>query len=216
MAFFGNDASEDGGAIYNKSITNSAIIVSCLFSGNKADNGGGVYNESSNPIIVNSTFSGNQADAGSENGRGGGMYNDTSSNSVNIDNSIFWNNTAGFSTSVTDAQIHSEGTSPSVDFTCIKGGWSGGTGNISNNPRFIDAGGTDNIIGTSDDDAHLSTDAGQGVDSPCIDAGDSSQLPSRGGTQDLDLVDRADAYSPASCPADVDMGAYEVQDINCS
>ena len=59
---------------------------------------------------------------------------------------------------------------PLITFSDIQGGWSG-TGNINLEPLFFDADGTDNVIGTLDDDLRLQPG------SPCIDAGTSSNVP---------------------------------------
>ena len=43
---------------------------------------------------------------------------------------------------------------PLITFSDIQGGWPG-TGNINLEPLFFDADGTDNVIGTPDDDLRL-------------------------------------------------------------
>jgi hypothetical protein len=61
--------------------------MNVTFSGNLASYGGGMYNESSNPIVTNVTFSGNSATSD-----GSGMLNGYS-DPVVIRNSLFWGNT---------------------------------------------------------------------------------------------------------------------------
>jgi uncharacterized repeat protein (TIGR01451 family) len=113
-----------------------------------------------------------------------------------VKNSIFWNNTG--SASFTNANV-SYSLAPDRP---------GGTGNITTDPRFVDADGADNVIGTPDDNLHLR------AGSPAIDAGDNSVLPSD--TNDVDgnprfvddptTPDTGNGTSPL-----VDMGAYEYQ-----
>jgi hypothetical protein len=78
----------------------------------------------------------------------------------------------------------------------IRGGWPG-TGNIDVNPLFVDAGGTDNVAGTEDDNLRLLPD------SPCIDAGDNSAIP-QSVVIDLD-------GNPRIVNGTIDMGAYEAE-----
>jgi hypothetical protein len=101
-------------------------------------------------------------------------------------------------------------------------GSNNGGGNIDVNPFFVDADGSDSIIGTEDDNLRL-----QSV-SPCIDAGDSNAVPAD--TVDLDddlntletipfdlagrirLVDNmAKPDTGLGGPPVVDMGAFEYQ-----
>ncbi len=85
---------------------------------------------------------------------------------------------------------------------------SGGTGNISDDPRFIDANGPDNISGTFDDNLTLASD------SPAIDAGDNTALPAD--TYDLDNDGNTSEPIPVDLAGNsriigqaVDLGAYE-------
>jgi predicted outer membrane repeat protein len=71
-------------------------ITNTTFSYNTAYNGGGMYNDSSDPIITNTTFSYNTAtDSGSRGDGGGGMYNYNGS-FPEITNTAFSYNTAGY------------------------------------------------------------------------------------------------------------------------
>jgi hypothetical protein len=68
--FSGNSA-EDGGGIYNN--VSNPNLTNCTFSGNWAHEGSGMFNGGSSPTLTNCTFSGNSAD------EGGGIYNYQSS-----------------------------------------------------------------------------------------------------------------------------------------
>ena len=68
---------------------------------------------------------------------GGGIYNTVSSSPI-VTNFILWANmNAGAGES---AQIHVDSGDPTVEFSNIEGGWtgSGGTGNIDEDPLFVD------------------------------------------------------------------------------
>lgn len=86
-------------------------------------------------------------------------------------------------------------------------------GNTAKDPRFVEPAGADEIYGTADDDYHLS------ADSPAIDAGDDSMLPTDRWDLDedsdtlevipVDLDGRVRRYSPAGDAPTVDIGAFE-------
>lgn len=64
-----NKAGSDGGGIYNE--TSSPVIRDCQFIGNLADdNGGGIYNDHSSPSVINCLVVGNRCS-----GNGGGVSN---------------------------------------------------------------------------------------------------------------------------------------------
>jgi len=179
-----NSVGNYGGGISN--YNSSPTITNCTFSGNSAAYGGGMYTYYySSPTVTNCTFSGNSASI-----NGGGMYNLTYS-APNVTNCILWGNDA--------SQIYNDGTSSAtVSYSDVQGGYDG-TGNIGDDPLFVDANGLDGIPGTADDEdynVHLSLSS-----SPCFNAGDpggdySSQV-------DVDGQPRV-AYGR------VDMGADEV------
>jgi len=144
-------------------------------------------------------------------GYGGAVYS-TNSDPVNLNNCIFWGNTA---TSGGDELYASRGGSPStmnVNNCCLEPtSWStfGGaaininTETVYADPAFLDADGADDTVGTLDDDLRV-----QGSSS-CIDAGDNSYVPS-GVTTDLDGNPRiVDGNNDGN--AVVDIGAYEHQ-----
>jgi gliding motility-associated-like protein len=75
-SFSGNNASFDGGGIYNNN-NSSPNIINCSFDGNNAYMGGGMYNYSSSPTISDCRFSGNTSYFD-----GGGMYNNSFSSPI--------------------------------------------------------------------------------------------------------------------------------------
>jgi hypothetical protein len=140
--FGGNECFFLGGGIQNLDHS-SPTVTNCTFTGNSClAYGGGMYNEYySSPTVTNCTFTGNSASAG------GGMYNVSHINST-VTNCILWNDTPG--------EIYNDNSTPTVTYCCVQGGYSG-TGNIDEDPCFLDP---------LNDDYHLT------YASPCIDAGD--------------------------------------------
>ena len=177
--FSGNTAS-DGGGMYNSSSA-SPTVTNCIFSGNTASsNGGGMFNGSSSPKITNCSFSGNRAP------NGGGIYN--TSSPVRITNCILYGNSSG---------ILNVGALPTVTYSDVQDDVQDGTGNISADPRFLNA------------PAFATAPFTGGVytlqsGSPAIDAGAYSSLPADI-TTDI-------AGDPRTSGGTVDMGAYEYQD----
>lgn len=149
--------------------------------------GGGMYNTGCycTPNLTNCTFSGNWTRYA-----GGGIYNAYSNPTMT--NCILWGNSG--------EQIHNEASSPTVSYSDIQGGY-GDTGNIDDDPCFVDPNGPDGEIGTEDDNLRLSTE------SPCIDTGDPNYSDANYPT-DLDGRDR---FVDGDCndTVIVDMGAYE-------
>jgi len=140
-----------GGGIYNDSVT--ATIADCTFVGNSAvvsagsnGGGGGMFHESKAfPLITNCTFyknsaTGTSSDGGgiylrgnasmlnctfvgnSTKGTGGGIY--AFSSSATVRNSILWGNIP--------QQI--SGSTPSLSYCAVEGGFAGGTDIITNDP----------------------------------------------------------------------------------
>jgi hypothetical protein len=124
------------------------MLVNCIFSGNSAGYGGGMFNRRSSLInVVNCTFSLNSA---TYSGEGGGIYN-RDCNPI-ITNCIIWAN-------VGEQIFNYNGTAnANVTYSCVQGGYIG-AGNISSNPMFA---GYDLRIKSG---------------SFCIDAGDNDALP---------------------------------------
>ncbi|MBN1591824.1 MAG: hypothetical protein JW941_01085 [Candidatus Coatesbacteria bacterium] len=180
-----NAASESGGAIYGGSgrfercviSDNSApcggavsscwgSFISCLISNNGADAEGGGF-AWGRASIVNCTVAGNSAQSG------GGFHDPQGE----IINTIIWNNTAKDSPS-----IYLGSCIPT--HCCIESWGGGGSGNISEDPLFVDFWTRDFRLQSA---------------SPCIDAGDSN---AQIGDVDLDGSLRIIGDG-------VDIGAYE-------
>ena len=154
-----------GGGVY--CLGSDPILMNVTISGNSIgiENGGGIYCSFSNPILKNVTISNNYAG-----GFGGGIYYDNSSPNMQnvtisdnlspasgiycnnsdlvIANAILWGNMG--------SQISVHSGSTIITYSNIEGGWTG-TGNINNDPLFVNSG-----IG----DYYLQ------LTSPCIDTGD--------------------------------------------
>ena len=128
----GNSA-ENGAGVYHC----GGRLVNNLIIRNSAVHGGGIYH--CGGAIQNNTITGNSADYG------GGICLCPAT----IRNNIIWGNTARLA----QDELY-ETNVPS--FSCIRGWTGGGTGNISDDPRFVDADAGDYRLGD---------------DSPCIDTG---------------------------------------------
>ena len=226
--FSRNAARDDGGGMCNR--VGSPILTNCTFSGNSAISAGGMYNGGGTPTLTNCTFSGNSA---SSSAYGGGMYN--SESSPVLTNCTFSGNSAGMTGGIHNvwngdptltncilwgnsdagdmdesAQISTSAPRLPVIYYCCIQGWTGslgGAGNIGDDPLFVDADGSDDTVGTADDDLRLS------AGSACIDAGDNSAVPACV-TTDLDGLTRffddpATSDTGSGTAPIVDMGAYE-------
>ena len=172
----GNWTYYNGGGTYNSTLSNCTVagnsangfgggaiygtLNNCLLVGNRtSSDGGGTYNSTLN----NCTVAGNSA-----NGFGGGAMQGT------LNNCVVTDNTAAAAPNHTNCTCSHSCTMPDP----------GGTGNITNDPQFVDSGAGD---------YHLNSG------SPCIDAGKNSDVQ---GTADLD-------GHPRIVNGVVDMGAYE-------
>ena len=179
---FRENFGSDGGGMCNKN-SSSPAVTNCTFSGNLAEGGGGIFNDNSSPTLTNCTFSGNRGD-------GGGIFNWSSSPTVT--NCIFW----GY---VGDEIFDDGGSSTTVSYSNVKGGWGGaGDNNIDANPVFY---------------APATGDLRLGACSPSVDAGSNAAV---GVSTDLGgnprLADDANVPDTGSgTPPIVDMGAYERQ-----
>jgi len=140
-----NSANYDGGGLYS-----CDALTNCVVSGNSASLGGGLYDCGGYYLpIINCTISGNIAEED-----GGGIYDceDT------ITNCIVWGNEAG-----RDGDQVFDCDRALIIYSCIQEWAGGGEGNISDDPLFVTG-----PLG----DYYLSCEgAGQGDNSPCIDAG---------------------------------------------
>ncbi|MHC4648389.1 MAG: right-handed parallel beta-helix repeat-containing protein, partial [Planctomycetota bacterium] len=191
--FADNEAAFGGGLSNRARWTDSSLptLINCTFSGNSASSyGGGVYNYYSDPTLTNCTFRGNSA------ATGGGMYN-AASDAI-VTNCIFWADTPG--------EIYNSGSTPTVTYSDVQGGCSG-TGNIDEDPKFIDSNdldGPDDVYITADDGLRLEPD------SPCVDAadGDAALSTDMLGSERVDIADVNN--TGAGNPNYGDMGACEV------
>ena len=161
--FSGNLAYHTGGGMHNTD--SSPIVTGCTFTGNSAGSGGGIFTigSSSSPTVTGCTFTGNSA------GYGGGLNNDWDSSST-VTNCILWDNTA---TSVGN-EIYNYCSIPVISYCDIAG--CGGSGSGWDHDLGFDEGGNidaDPLFVTGPlGDYYLSqVAAGQGVNSPCVDAG---------------------------------------------
>lgn len=171
-----------------------AQFLNCIFSNNTTSySGGGLLATDSNPTLKNCILWGNSDEGGTDE----------------------------------SAQIHEDGTSTAdVTYSCVQDDDPNdasvypGTGNIDDDPLFVNADGPDDVAGTEDDNLRLSDS------SPCIDAGDNTAVPrdvadldNDGNTveqipYDLDgnprFLDEPGISDTGNgrCPI-VDMGAYE-------
>ena len=151
----------DNAVLSGFTLTNGEMLSDGYYSGY---DGGGAFYESSG-VLNNCTLTSNSAwYAG---GAGGGST---------LSNCIVYFNTAPSGPNFADSTFNYSCTTPAP----------GGTGNITDNPRFVDA---------------LAGDYRLGPNSPCIDAGNNATVR---GTTDLD-------GNPHIVSARVDMGAYEYQ-----
>ncbi|MEM7345353.1 MAG: choice-of-anchor Q domain-containing protein, partial [Chloroflexota bacterium] len=186
-----------------------------LFSGNIAESRGGAIfnfgddNGNSSPIIINATFAHNSAPSG------GAVYSSAGNNgtsSPQLSNTILWGNSA-----ITGTQIYNLEATPTLSYTLIQRDTNAiFTVNsiitynlhiLTDNPRFVDADGADNINGTPDDNLQLSNR------SPAIDAGNNDMIhlstdlagnPRR--YDDTGVVDAGNGIAPI-----IDLGVYERQ-----
>jgi predicted outer membrane repeat protein len=193
--FISNNASS-GGAIHCSRVYHDSNqgISNCLIAGNKAARGGGAYNHACEINYVNCTFVGNCAtEAGSA--ILFHFYNERSY----IFNSIVWGNIS-YSAIGYDDQIFFG--NPGIYYSCIEDREKEGT-NHNYYPMFRSLGYWDNNFTPEDitDDYFVLGDYHLLSDSPCIDVGDPSFVPSENET-DLD-------GRPRIIGNRVDMGAYE-------
>lgn len=197
----------EGGGIFCLNASTNPTIRNCIITGNKAWSGGGIscYGSSakimnctiinnnayhdkgggvlcwdhSNATITGCTIAGNKAKFA-----GGGIY--FYGGSPTLTNSILWGNTAN---SIPQQIETGGGSSLSVSYCDVEGGWSG-TGNKNINPLFVD-----DVNG----DYHLSPN------SPCIEAGNPNYSPYLE-EWDIDGEPRV----MGNC---IDMGSDEISDM---
>jgi len=184
-----NTATLGGGVYANGSFTGTRF-TNCVIARNVASNrGGGVYHNFSGVVYRNCTIVLNVANGAGPDARGGGWFNGSSSVG-RLANGIMWGNSPD----------QFGGGGPVVVYSLVQGGFSG-TGNISGTPSFLSV---------PNNNFRLLPG------SPCIDAGDSTEIASSVFT-DLDGLPRGvndpdvpDTGVPVFGLV-VDMGAYERQ-----
>ncbi|HLO39781.1 MAG TPA: GC-type dockerin domain-anchored protein [Phycisphaerales bacterium] len=211
--FLGNSATGDAGGV--KALFAGVRVFNSLFSGNTASSGnGGALNiagdGTDDAIITNCTFSKNFSGV-----TAGGLYANNQA-SIELRNSILWGNTDPNSSNVVAKQYATNSSATITKFnTTVEG--------LNSNPNFVDADGSDNLPGTTDDNCRLQDN------SPCIDTGDNAYLPwdfadidGDGFTFeyypfDLDGEDRVldVPWASGETSATVDRGAYEFQYHTC-
>ncbi len=190
------NSGKEGGGIYANSTLN---VTKTLIRGNRALYGAGIRYSTGTATITNSTITGNGADWQSY-AKGGGIsiasgtvniYNSTISGNYSTDdggglhgtatvkNSIIWGNTSG------DANYHNLSTTVTAEYSNIgEPEYPGGTGNINEDPDFVDYQYATNGTRTTAGDFHLCkaegdpTGCGAGSASPSIDTAGTNNLPS--------------------------------------
>ncbi|MBA7478701.1 hypothetical protein ES707_14129 [subsurface metagenome] len=156
-------------------------LINCIFARNSAEAHGGTIlaggARGSVWTVTNCTFVGNLAGGG-----GAGIYYGAVGN-LTINNCIFWNNQGiGDVRELWQVSLHGSQI-PTISYSCIHGldvldDSTNGTGNISEDPLFVDP---------NNGDYHLRSQAGRwdlktqkwvrdDVTSPCVDAGDPNSL----------------------------------------
>ena len=174
--FTGNSSSAgNGGAIY---FTNNSSFSNCLFTQNSALNGGAIYcGFTHSTPVLNCSFFANQATY-----KGGALWCNiplAPEDPLTLKNCILWGDSAP-----EGSEIYEKEKPLIITYSNIQGGHTG-TGNVNEDPLFIDAD-TNNF--------HLQET------SPCINTGTTDGAPS----DDLD-----GNYRPVG--NGYDMGAYEYQ-----
>jgi len=185
----GNTANYFGGGLCSC----SGVIQNNLIYRNWADFGGGVATYYQNYFLQNNTIYANYAYYS-----GGGIYEGYERNDAKIQNCIIWQNS-----SPDNAQISLTDYEPTLpEYCCIQEWTLGGTGNITDDPQFVDPDGADDDFATyQDNDFHLKST------SPCIDAG----MYIEGLTQDFEGQQRGfnGTSEPRGDGSDYDIGADE-------
>lgn len=225
-SFLGNKALNDwgwggGGGIHFTH--DSLIVISSVFSGNTADQGGAAW------VGYEATFANCTIVANEAGSRAGGVYYDDGNYYRTIlTNCILWGNSAQGAVHQLSQTASDEDPSdpafehPVINHCCVQG-WTGiwgGTGNFGDDPGVADPDGADDITGTEDDDLQLA------AGSVCIDAGDNTAVPAD--VNDLDGDSNTTEPTPlgmdetwrfrdehdvrdtgAGAPPIVDIGGYE-------
>jgi uncharacterized protein YjbI with pentapeptide repeats len=189
VRIYGNEAnssgSSSGGFAYFNTGSTGSTFVNCAISGNKSLGRNGVYKPTGATRFVNCSITGNEAvDLG-------GIAILFGGDSIAMDNSIIWGNSAG---TANDVYVNSQ--TASANYSLFNPWQSSGSisssNEINSDPLFTDANGADNTYGTEDDDLSLQASS-PGVDSASASVADYSTT---------DLLGLARSGTP-------DRGAYE-------
>lgn len=220
--FAGNEMRGPNGSGGGAFLNGPAKVMNCVFSGNECEGtGGGALDVGDGSEVDQSTFYGNSA----PNGDGGAiLFPTTVGDGGELFNSIAWANT-DFNNAGDWKQQFFGRVCPrysdiqdwdcnNLPLNCLGLDACEDFANICVDPLFVDPDGTDNVLGTEDDDLHvmlrsLTMDKASDINIPA-DAGDvddsgttAEELP-----LDLDLKTRK-FNAVADFPQTVDMGAYE-------
>ncbi|MEA3495597.1 MAG: T9SS type A sorting domain-containing protein, partial [Bacteroidota bacterium] len=186
--FYDNSADNSGGAVFLDNSSDNVEFYNNLLNNNNADYGGGLAIDESDPEIYNNTIVYNDADSD-----GGGCYYDSLNCTLDFRNTIIYSNNAnGFSNQLDPNPDYNHS-----DFTtcCIEGitAWSG---NINDDPKFVNSG---------NHPYRISSDNG----TRCIDVGTNGTASER---EALDLKDHSRLTRVSAVYARIDIGAYEYED----
>jgi predicted outer membrane repeat protein len=176
-------------------LDSQAELYNGAFSGNVANQGGGLFALNDQIVLTSATFSRNEA-------LDGGAIFAEGDTEILLRNSILWAN--GWPEIESDewAQVFAER-------SIIRGGYPGDA-ILDSDPQFFDADGPDDVPGNDDDDLRLQ------AESPAVDLGDRDLLPADW----HDLDGDGDSGEPLSHDVtrrarvsgdQLDVGAYEYQ-----
>lgn len=194
---FQNNQASRAGAIETYGAA-TRTITNCIFIQNRAtgsNSGGAVWSGNGATVNVRQcTFVANSSTGSTT----GGGYHNTSGTS-SLANCVFWGNT-GSSGATAGNQASVAGGTNSVNYSLVQGGATGGMGNISTTPLFVDQATFDLRLLPA---------------SPGVDAGSNSLIPAGvvadfgGLARRVDIVESVD--SGVGAAPIVDMGAHETQ-----
>ena len=186
--FYANSCTQDGGAIYIYGSGTVLNVSHCVFTNNTARYGGALAIRYAVSVdLTNCSFYRNEAYF-----YGGAVWiSEFGGPASRISNCIFWQNQDV--TGMTESAQVNSGVSLPVENSVLQGLQEyKGAGNIDLDPRFMDADGVDNQLGTADDNLRLLPD------SPCVNAGSNAAVP----PDVLDLDNDGDLTEPI--PIDLD------------
>jgi len=198
VTFIGNYARQDeGGGIYSKV---DIVLENVLFSGNRSginnsatEKGGGLYLNNGHAELTNVTFSGNSA------GFTGGAISVSAASTIDVKNTIIWNNIDQTGIGTTSASIDVIGGVIVPLSNSLVQGYGNAGNNLDQDPLFLidtDPTSSPTVVGNT----HLN------MGSAAINSGDNSFV-----TTGVDL----DGYTRIN-DVTVDMGAFEFGEIQAT